>query len=179
MPTDAKPLVAIVLTMQAIYFRWSMTDAKLIGTRFANMSLPNLMITWEQKMIRLCVSLNKIHPDKGCITWNFCVRITLVQLRVFWLIEYHDDVIKWKHFRVKAWSVVRGIHRSTVTKASDAEIWFFRAWTNGWAKNRDAGDLRRDRSQYYVTMMVFFWPSTRRFHRLTALRCRTLMKFDP
>ena len=28
-----------------------------------------------------------------------------------------------------------------------------RAWTNGWANNRDAGDLRRHRARYDVTLM--------------------------
>ena len=28
------------------------------------------------------------------------------------------------------------------------------AWTNGWANNRDAGDLRRNRAHYYVTVNV-------------------------
>ena len=39
--------------------------------------------------------------------------------------QYHDDVIKWKHFP-RNWTFVRGIHRSRWiphTKASDAELW--------------------------------------------------------
>ena len=73
----------------------------------------------------------------------------------------HDDVIKWKHFP-RYWLFVRGIHRSpidSITRASDAEFWCFLwplicAWTNGWVNNRDAGDLRRHRSHYDVTVMV-------------------------
>ena len=40
-----------------------------------------------------------------------------------------------------------------------AELWFFiYAWTNGWAKSRDAGDLRRHRAHYDVTgMCKFVW----------------------
>ena len=34
-----------------------------------------------------------------------------------------------------------------LTKASDAELWY------GWVKNRDAGDLRRHRAHYDVTVM--------------------------
>ena len=41
------------------------------------------------------------------------------------------------------------------TKASDAELWCF-LWSasekNGWANNRDAGDLRRHRAHYNVTV---------------------------
>ena len=38
------------------------------------------------------------------------------------------------------------------TKASDAELWCF-LWTNDWVNNRDAGDLRRHRAHYDVTVM--------------------------
>ena len=44
-----------------------------------------------------------------------------------WVIAYHDDVIKWKHFP-RYWPFMRGIHRSRwipCTKASDAELWCF------------------------------------------------------
>ena len=30
------------------------------------------------------------------------------------------------------------------------------AWTNGWVNNRDAGNLRRHRSHYDVTLMFFY-----------------------
>ena len=42
-----------------------------------------------------------------------------------------------------------------LTKASDAELWcfFICAWTNGWVNNRGAGDLRRNRAHYDVTVM--------------------------
>ena len=43
------------------------------------------------------------------------------------------------------------------TKAIDAELWCF-LWSkpekNGWVNNRDAGDLRRHRAQYGVTVMT-------------------------
>ena len=72
----------------------------------------------------------------------------------------HDDVIKWKHFP-GYWPFVRGIHRPLVnsrTKANDAELWCFR-WSapeiNGWVNNREAGDLRRHRAHYDVTVMDF------------------------
>ena len=42
-----------------------------------------------------------------------------------------------------------------LTKASDAELWFFFicAWINGWVNNREAGDLRRHRAHYDVIVM--------------------------
>ena len=65
---------------------------------------------------------------------------------------------KWKHFP-RYWPFVRGIHRSPwipLTKASDAELWWFFlicAWTNGWLNNRDADDYRRHRIHYDSTVM--------------------------
>ena len=42
------------------------------------------------------------------------------------------------------------------TKASNAELWCFLwsvPWINGWVNNREAGDLRRHRAHYDVTVM--------------------------
>ena len=66
----------------------------------------------------------------------------------------HHDVIKWKHFPC-CWPFVRGIHCHRwipIRKASDAELWYF-LWTNIWVHNQDAGDLRRHRAHYDVTVM--------------------------
>ena len=36
---------------------------------------------------------------------------------------------------------------------SFAVFYLIRAWINGWVKNREAGDLRRHRAHYDVTVM--------------------------
>ena len=44
-----------------------------------------------------------------------------------------------------------------LTKASDAELWFFSlicAWTNGWANNRNAAELRRHGAHYDVIVVT-------------------------
>ena len=44
------------------------------------------------------------------------------------------------------------------TKASDAELWYFLlicAWINGWVNNGQAGELKRHRAHYDVTVMHF------------------------
>ena len=72
----------------------------------------------------------------------------------------HDDVIKWKHLP-RYWSLVRGIHRSLVKVNSphkgqwrgDLMFYLIWAWINGWANNREAGDLRRHRAHYDVIVM--------------------------
>ena len=80
----------------------------------------------------------------------------LSNIKVLYL--QHDDVIKWKHFP-RYWPFVRGIHRSPVDsphKGQDRGALMFSlicAWTNGWANNRDAADLRRHHTHYDITVM--------------------------
>ena len=70
----------------------------------------------------------------------------------------HDDVIKWKHFP-RYWPFVRGIHRSPVNSPHKGQwrgAFMFSlicTWTNDKVNNRDAGDLRRHRVHYDVTVM--------------------------
>ena len=74
--------------------------------------------------------------------------------------NYHDDVIAWKHF-LRYWPFVRGIHRSPVN-SPHKDQWrgtlmfsLICAWINVWVNNREAGDLRRHRAHYDVTVMLF------------------------
>ena len=71
----------------------------------------------------------------------------------------HDDVIKWKHFP-RNWPFVRGIHQSPV-KSPHKDQWrgalmisLICVWINDWVNNREAGDLRRNRTHYDVTVMT-------------------------
>ena len=74
-------------------------------------------------------------------------------------IFHHDDVIKWKHFP-RYWPFVRGIHRSPVNYPHKGQwrgaLTFSLVCTriNGWINNREAGDLRRYRGHYDVTVML-------------------------
>ena len=67
-------------------------------------------------------------------------------------------VIEWKHFP-RYWPFVWGIHRSPVNSPHKGQ-WrgalmfsLICAWINGWVNNRKAGDLRRYRAHYDVTVM--------------------------
>ena len=69
-----------------------------------------------------------------------------------------DDVIKCKRFP-RYWPFVRGIHRSPADSPHKGQ-WcvalmfsLICASTNGWANNRDAGDLKRHCAHYDVTIM--------------------------
>ena len=69
-----------------------------------------------------------------------------------------NDVIKWKHF-LCYWPFVQGIYGSPVN--SHDKVQWRRAlmftliciWTNVWVNNRDAGNLKRYRTHYDVTVM--------------------------
>ena len=70
----------------------------------------------------------------------------------------HDDVIKWNHFP-RYWPFVRGIHRSPVNSPHKGQwrgaLIFSSscAWINDCVNNREAGDVRRYRAHYDVTVM--------------------------
>ena len=77
------------------------------------------------------------------------------------VIMFHDDVIKLKPFRVTGplWGESTGHRWIPLHKDQWRGAWIFSvicAWTNGWANNRDAGDLRRHRAHYDVTVMLCF-----------------------
>ena len=69
----------------------------------------------------------------------------------------------WRH-QVETFSVLlalcAGIHRSPVNSPYKGQwrgsLVFFMicAWTNGWTNNRSAGDLRRHRAHYGVTVLA-------------------------
>ena len=73
-------------------------------------------------------------------------------------VTVHDDVIKWKHFS-RYWPFMRGIHRSPVNSPHKGQ-WrgalmfsLICAWINSWVNNREAGDLRRYRTHYDVSVV--------------------------
>ena len=106
--------------------------------------------SWVTKLNKfLCLTTSSTSP------WN----IHLLSY-TFWSQSRcsHDDVIKWKHFP-RNWPFVRGIHWSAVNSPHKGQ-WcralmfsLICAWINGWVNNREAGDLKRHRAHYGVTVM--------------------------
>ena len=92
--------------------------------------------------------------------WCWCVEIDSTINSEIWIHWNHDDVIRWKHFP-RYWPFVRGIHRSSVNSPhkgpwGGALIFsLICVWMNGWVNNREAGDLRRHRAHYDVSVMMF------------------------
>ena len=83
----------------------------------------------------------------------------LLYLCIHWpLFTIKIYVMKWKHFP-RYWPFVRGIHRSPVNSPHKGQ-WrgalmfsFTFAWINGRVINREAGELRRHRTHFYVIVM--------------------------
>ena len=97
----------------------------------------------------------------------FSLFLRLHDVILLWWVSYnseiHDDVTKWKHFP-RYWPFVWGIHRSPINSPHKGQ-WrgalifsLICAWIHGRVNNREAGDLRRHRSHYDVTVMRFHSP---------------------
>ena len=71
-----------------------------------------------------------------------------------WSDGNHDDVIKWKHFP-PYWPFVRSPVNSPHKGQWRGALMFslICVWINGWVNNREAGDLRRYKAHYDVTVM--------------------------
>ena len=100
------------------------------------------------------------HPSKLQTTVaRFCLHIWYTWVNfLIWCGQLHDDVIKWKHFP-RNWPFVQGIHRSRVNSPHKGQ-WrgalmfsLIGVWINACVNNREAGDLRRYRAHYDVTVM--------------------------
>ena len=97
----------------------------------------------------------------GCIGLIMTTLVSNIRYRSFPLfkfVEFHDDVIKWKHFP-RNWPFVRGIHQSPVNSPHKDQwrgalmLSLICVWINDWVNNREAGDLRRYRIHYDVIVM--------------------------
>ena len=93
------------------------------------------------------------------------VNVERPSISLYWQIGFHDDVIKWKHFP-RHWPFVRGIHRSPVNSPHKGQwrgalmVSLICVWINGWVNNREAGDWRRHRAHYGVTVMPTYCKMT-------------------
>ena len=111
-------------------------------------------VTEERNIIKILIRIWVI-SFKG-----IHLKMSLCKLSVN-LVGPHDDVIKWKHFQ-RYWLFVRGIHRSPVNSPHKGQ-WrgamkfsLICTWINVWVNNRKAGDLRRNRAHYDITVMSIF-----------------------
>ena len=83
----------------------------------------------------------------------------------------HDDVMKWKHFRITGplcgeftvhWWI-------PLTRASDAELWCFRWSTRKKRLSKQSGDLIRHSAHYDVTVMWWRYMSVEAYRQIDSL----------
>ena len=107
---------------------------------------------WGLRNSSFIACVTKLHTHISSLE-NWGINISLFYLHL----EY-DDVIKWNHF-LRYCPFVQGIRRWPVNSPHKGQwrgAFMFSlicAWTNGWANNWDAGDFRRRRAHYDVTVM--------------------------
>ena len=85
----------------------------------------------------------------------------LTRSREIW-VQNEFPIITLYNGNIKApryWPFVQGIHRSPVNSPHKGQwhgalmFHLICTWINGWVNNREAGDLRRHRAHYDVTIM--------------------------
>ena len=125
-------------------------------------NLYDIVSGWKENTMRIYhVKENIFH--KMCRRFRFTFLLLYCQLPADLYALCHDEVIKWKHFP-RYWPFVRGIHRSPVNSRHKGQwrgaVMFslICAWMNGWVNIHQAGDLRRHRAHYYVTVMITVQP---------------------
>ena len=98
--------------------------------------------------------------------------------------DYPDDVIKWKHCP-RYWLFVRGIPPHKGQWRGALMFSLICARINDWVNNREAGDLRRYRSHYDVSVMwiqiwvvkiPFVFNEVIDLHMPRQLSCRNMCK---
>ena len=156
MKSDENPLGKLVLLQHGKFVpKYSQSSSSVRvweGMYFVN-SMCDLHSTVT---VVYTVSFNIVWCNVGTLQY-------LISLPCFKAINHvvsqrHVDVIKWKHFP-HYWPFVQGIHPSPMNSPHKGQ-WrgalmfsLICAWINGWVNNREAGDLRRYRAHYDVTVM--------------------------
>ena len=119
-----------------------------------------LLFSMGESMLNLCYAthwyeiLNRQELNYSCRTYWWGPNTPKCPVPIC-----NADVIKWKHFP-RYWPFVRGIHRSPVNSQHKGQ-WrgalmfsLICAWMNNCVSNHEAGDLRRHRAHYDVTVML-------------------------
>ena len=116
--------------------------------------------------------LKRVWCNKVVIKWGININEPLIMMT-----SSNGNIFRY-------WPFVRGIHRSPMNSPHKGQ-WrgalvfsLICAWINGWVSNGEAGDLRRHRAHYDVTVMC--WNISDRtvcqtFHRIDVRRQMSLM----
>ena len=114
-------------------------------------------LQWNRKVVTVITYIfiiPRFHSDAK-------IKISTTLFRISHAINFIilDNVIKWKHYW-RYWPFVRRINRLPVNSPHKGQ-WrgpllfpLICGWINGWVNNREAGDLRRHRSHYDITVII-------------------------
>ena len=107
-----------------------------------------------------CIRIGSMWKSVNCYPINLNHFVKLESQRKDSCFQPHYEVTKRKYFP-RYWPFARGIHQSPVSSPHKGQ-WrgtlmfsLICVWTNGGVHNRNAGDLRRHRAHYGVTLMSF------------------------
>ena len=106
--------------------------------------------SWTPNFTKLVKPYNSEIMNTLFMTEMFHILCTANVVAVLCDVLAHDDVIKWKHFP-RFWSF--SLHKGQLRGAFMFSL--ICAWINGWVNNGEAGDVRRHRAHYDVTVMYF------------------------
>ena len=131
----------------------------------AGLNRPLPVITWNSPLVTVfaegtCPSIKLVYLTFGHSTFS-CVKLTLIARPWrFWLLMAFHDMMTSSNGNIFSvtgplWGEITG-HRWISSQSQGRGALTFSlicAWTNGWANHWDAGDLRRHRAHYNVTVM--------------------------
>ena len=126
-----------------------------------NLVYAHILYIWKEAIrlrVTLCCYMLNLIPH--CL-WQNQLQSIACNLLIQTVLQNqgnHDDVNKWNHFALYG-PFVRGIHRPPMTsphRPVTRSLMFsvICARINVWVNNGEAGDLRRHRAHYDVTMVV-------------------------
>ena len=113
------------------------------------------LIAWTQTQNDPCLSVLTKYDDNKRLNVYVFAQCTF---RITCILYLHYNAMKWKHFP-RCWPFVRGIHLSPMNSLHKGQwrgalvITMICAWINVWVNNCEAGDLRRHRAHYDITVM--------------------------
>ena len=148
---------------------WASWHLKSLATQLFVNSLFRLTSKNTSKVHITCPMWRE-SPQKWSVMWKLFHGMMspwdqLTPFILFWRVgwkkmirhNFHDYVIKWKHF-LHYWPFVQGIHMSPVNSPHKGQwrralmVSLICTRINAWVNNGEAGDLRR---HYDVTVMSF------------------------
>ena len=120
----------------------------IVNSDFCNLSVCSRQTVYPVLVFKYVFSLRTSKVAGICVWKMPCIKTSGVEQND----RQHDDVTKWKHFP-RYWPFVRGIHQSPVNSPHKGQ--WHGALMFSWVNNGEAGDMRRHRPHYDVSVMFY------------------------